>query len=842
MLKKAFSILLISTIALLLAGAKAAVDELPEKDRLSAAGGDLNTVQSPVIFVIAAIVVVLLILVSALLVLHIRKLHKAQRQIQGLNSMMKTFFNADESMVFLKDPELKYVFVNKAAEAFYKTDASIITGRTDTDFFEKKFAELCSAIDYQVLEDLKPHIDEIKWRGRLLKYTRFPVELTDGRYGVGAYVKDITLQHVRERIKEKNLQRNSILVNVFRKDFKSTQEQLDYVLGEALKMTESTFGYIYMYDEDKEEFKINSWSKDVMSACAVNDYQTVYQLKNTGIWGEVVRQRKPVIVNNYAKPHLLKKGLPEGHVKLKRFMSVPVMIDKKIVAVIGLANKEQDYDKNDVYQTMVLMNGVWNAVERREALDRFTVEKNKYLQTLMSIGDGVIVVDSDGRVEMLNKIAENMTGYTAAQAAGQPYQQILLLSHENKNRQIKDPVAEVFRTGAVSRYGNHKVLTSKNGAHYNTEDKAAPIKDENGQVTGVVLVIRDVTEKKQQRKEIEHLSFHDHLTGLYNRRFFEEELSRLDNQRNLPISIIMGDVNGLKLTNDIFGHSYGDMLLTKVAKVIKDACRANDIIARWGGDEFIILLPKTSPQETELIIDRIKEQFAQEKIHGIRGSISMGYSTKVSVEAELIQTVNSAEEKMYLAKTLERDSIRSGTLDAIIQMLHKDNDRERQHSMRVGMLCQNLGLALGLSEVKVRKLKELGYLHDIGKIVLDKKLLNKGLDLTAEELADVKKHVVVGYRILNAFDDTMDIAEAVLAHHERWDGSGYPKGLKGHEAPLLARIIALVGSFDRMTHESENTKALTQKQAIKKLRKNAGVLYDPQLTEAFINMIEEEHN
>jgi len=149
-----------------------------------------------------------------------------------------------------------------------------------------------------------------------------------------------------------------------------------------------------------------------------------------------------------------------------------------------------------------------------------------------------------------------------------------------------------------------------------------------------------------------------------------------------------------------------------------------------------------------------------------------------------------------------------------------------------------LGRALKLSEVDIRKLKEAGYLHDIGKIVLDPKILNKNFQLSSQEWNEIKKHVPVGYRILNSFNETVDLAEAVLAHHEQWDGGGYPKGLKGEEIPLLARIITIAESYDRMIHDSANTKAKSKAEAVRVIRENAGTQFDPQLAELFAYMVE----
>ena len=783
--------------------------------------------------VIGGIVIIVLIILLVVISADHRKLRKSKKEIESINELRRTFYDADESLVYLKDDNLKYVFVNKALEEFYQKKSDEIIGMNDFELSDVAFAALRRKTDEAVMEKRIRLVDEVSWNGHIYQTVKFPVKMPGGCFGVGAYIRDITQQRLREIKQKKALVRNKILVNVISKSFSSRQEQLDYVLLEAIKLTESKLGYLLVYDEASRSFKINSWSKNAMQECAITDRETQHHMDTAGVLGDVVLQKKPVIINDFKMSSFEQKGHPAGHVQLFRFLSIPVVIDDRIVAVVGLGNKESDYDDMDVSELTLLMNGAWNALERKAAQDRLILERNKYWQTIVSIGDGVMVVDRQGRIEMLNTVAQTLTGWTQEDAVGRGYQEVFLLSHEDDGEEIADPVQAVFDTDQIQELGNSAILTSKDGKRYNLEDSAAPIKDENGTTVGVVLVFRDVTYKKEQRRRIEFLSYHDSLTGLYNRRFFEESVMRLDTQRNLPISIIMGDVNGLKLTNDIFGHAFGDALLQKVSEVFKSMCRADDIIARWGGDEFVVLLPKTTQDETKGVMDRIKEGFAKVQIKAIKGSISLGSHTKTVDDESIVEALDKAEGAMYIRKTVEREAVKGDTIKEIISQLHHSHPEEKGHADRVGALSYRMGKLLRLSEAEASKLKFGGLLHDIGKI----SLLPSLTGTAKPEISDRKEHATVGYRILRSFDDTLDLAEAALYHHERWDGAGYPKGLKGQELPLIARVVAVADYYDKLTHPAPGTQAKTSEEAVRIIEDNAGTRFDPQIVNLFVKMI-----
>lgn len=356
----------------------------------------------------------------------------------------------------------------------------------------------------------------------------------------------------------------------------------------------------------------------------------------------------------------------------------------------------------------------------------------------------------------------------------------------------------------------------------------------------VIGITRNVSSERQYRDRIEYLSYHDQLTGLYNRRFFEEELRRLDVQRNFPLGIVMADVNGLKLINDSFGHKMGDQLLVKVAEVLKRGCRADEIISRIGGDEFIILIPKINAEQIELLIGRIEEIAHQEKIGSVELSVSFGWDLKYRSEEDIQDVFKQAENYMYKKKLFEGPSMRGKTIGAIINTLNEKNKREELHSHRVSELSKRLAQQLGFTEQAVEEIKTAALLHDIGKIAINEEILNKMGKLSDEELNEMKRHPEIGYRILRSVNDMVDMSDYVLYHHEHWDGTGYPKGLGGKDIPIQARIISIADAFDAITSDRTYRPRRTNEEAFQELIRCSGKQFDPELIVSFIDMMRSE--
>ncbi|MDP4092604.1 MAG: PAS domain S-box protein [Bacillota bacterium] len=656
-----------------------------------------------------------------------------------------------------------------------------------------------------------------------------------------------------------------------------------------------------------------------------------------------VREKKPI---SYQGNILLPTGLKFIHTTLS-----PIIRNKHVVNLVG---------------------SMRDITEIKQAQDSLAEEKELLKVTLQSIGDAVITTDTKGCITLINKTAQELTGWSQEEAIDKPLNQVFFVIDERTGLTAENPVGKVLKEGNVVGLANHTALVSKDGNIVSIADSAAPIKDKTGRILGVVLVFRDVTEinrtqnalkaseeklknsseklktlfgfspnpiivtdkngiifdcnqevlrlleysskkellrksildiivpeeydilkskilelfkngmvknseytvctknnrklivqsssslirnssgqpdsiiviaeditdRKQAEAEIKYLSYHDKLTGLYNRVCFENELDRLDTERQLPISLIIGDLNGLKLTNDVFGHSEGDKLLQKVAHILKGSCRKEDIIARWGGDEFAIILPKTENSKAIEICSRVIDQCDIAEKDPIQPSIALGYATKYDGSVDIQQTLKEAENWMYRHKLLDNRSVRSTIISSLEKTLFEKSIETEEHAQRIRIISTKLGKAMGLSETELDELSLLSLLHDIGKIAISDSILTKPGPLTSEEWEEMKKHPEIGYRIAESSQDLAHIAEFILSHHERWDGTGYPRGLKGYEIPKLARIISIIDAYDVMTHIRPYKGIISHEDAVREIRRCQGKQFDPDISELFVNIID----
>ncbi|NCB52766.1 MAG: PAS domain S-box protein [Clostridia bacterium] len=533
--------------------------------------------------------------------------------------------------------------------------------------------------------------------------------------------------------------------------------------------------------------------------------------------------------------------LPEDEVERRRIMAFH---EKQRYFLFPHRLKSGEIRLVDVYSCPIAYDGktelfsiIFDVTDRERYREALNHEKELLSVTLHSIGDGVITTGNDGCVTSLNNAAEEITGWLEEEAIGVPFAEIIRLRNEDTGIEVENPISLVMKTGTIIGLANHTVLIKKDGQPVPIADSAAPIRNEGGESFGVVMVFRDVSQDKEQRRQILFLSYHDPLTGLYNRRFLEEQMKVLDTEQYLPLAMVMGDVNGLKITNDVFGHETGDTLLQKVAETLQENCRSSDIIARWGGDEFLIMMPRTGLKEAEKLIERVKRSFAGKSEGTLQLSVSLGCSVKEKNEESLHRTLREAEEWMYHQKLLEGSSYRNTIINTLLATLYEKSMETEEHAERLKDYCGAVGLALKLTAEELNELALLAILHDIGKVGIHQSILKKPGPLTPDEWEEMKRHSEVGYRISQNAPELSVVSDYILSHHERWDGKGYPRRLKGEEIPLFCRILSVADAYDAMTSDRVYRSAMPAEQAKEELRRNAGTQFDPAIVEVFLKLL-----
>ena len=567
----------------------------------------------------------------------------------------------------------------------------------------------------------------------------------------------------------------------------------------------------------------------------LDDYEVF--LGEDGIHGlEVLEKEKnniQVVILDVKMPRMdgmevlqiIKKNYPEIEVIISTgHGAIETAIQALRFGAFDYTNKPIEYDE----LALIIMRALDKQKvvrEKIEAEEALRLSEEKYRTVVEHANDGIGII-SRGIFQYASPPLGKILGCTVSELEGD----LIANSISPDNISLFEDYMDSGLTGKAEI-----VFLNKNKEKIYVELSSGSIRY-RGQEAYLVM-FRDVTERKQSEEKIRYLSFHDSLTGLYNRAYFEEEMKRLDTRRQLPISIIVGDVNGLKLSNDAFGHHTGDELLKVAAECIKKSCRKEDIISRWGGDEFLILLPTVTEADAQRVCNRIMNECENYDELPFKISISLGDATKVDESQDLGEILKAAEDKMYKNKLMSGKSIRNSIITSLKTTLYENSFETEEHSGRMTQLCKKFGEVLGLPKSKIEELVVLAALHDIGKVAIPDEILSKPGKLTTDEMNQVKKHPEIGYRIAKSCPEISHVAEGILSHHERWDGEGYPNRLKGEKIPYESRIIAIIDSYDVMISDRPYKKRMSQEDAVKELRRCSGTQFDSCLVDKFIGLL-----
>jgi diguanylate cyclase (GGDEF)-like protein/PAS domain S-box-containing protein len=648
-----------------------------------------------------------------------------------------------------------------------------------------------------------------------------------------AFIRQQTENELREQEKFQKL-----LMNLATGFIHVSLEKVDHSINEMLeavgKFTKIDRVYIFSHDYiNQVATNTHEWCADGITPEIGNLQATPFSfftdMMDSFQKGDIVEISN---VQDMPKNHYMRPILDQQNIC--SLVLLPLLCESKNIGFVGFDSVREirHFGEMEIALLKVLAGILSSAIARKQNEEALRKSETRYRQLIETLQEGIWAIDDNGLTTYVNEPLAIMIGYKVEEIQGRHFFDFIDKEEIKKAERYLQRMAQGMKTQ------NEFTLIHKNGNSIYILMEAGPIFSERGNFMGSIAGIQDITDRKQSEEKIFYMSFHDRLTGLHNRAYMEEEMIRLDTKRQFPLSIIMADLNGLKLLNDTYGHSAGDEMLKKVAAILKKSCRREEILARWGGDEFVILLPQTAREEVEKLCERIRSHCVKAYYKDIPVSIALGSATKYDLDINMEEILRKAEDSMYKQKLLESRSTRSAVITAFLKTLKEKSFETESHVKKMQGYALKIGKKLHLSESDLRRLCLLAMLHDIGKINIPEKILGKKGPLTQQEWQIIKEHPQTGYRIALATPEFSYLAEDILSHHERWDGLGYPRGLKGSQIPLHARIVAVADAYEVMRNGRVYKKPLSKSDAVAELQRCAGNQFDPTIIKKFIEVLE----
>ena len=675
-------------------------------------------------------------------------------------------------------------------------------------------------------------------------------------------------------------------------------ELWELIYHQTCRVMEISDFYIAIYDREKEEL----YNVINMLHGQPRPHGEKHRKFGNGRTEYVIRTNKPLLIRGDVKVTYKRLNIVSGDEKAKSYAGVPIAIGTNVMGVLAVQNYEREntYDEHTIEVLSSIANYTAIAIENARLYNE-SQRHLKEMTTLQKVGmeltssldlSKLLQCIAESTLELINgdyvhifSLDPKTAEFTQRAAAWPPKTGKHPVTWPRKTG-LTATVLKVKKPVIIEKAAGNLLYSTPEAQKWRVQSVAGfPLKGKWG-LTGVLNVVflqphvfskeeinllslladqaAIAIENSRLYEETKQLATTDNLTGVWNRRYLDEyfqtELVRAQ-RFNRQVSILMIDIDDFKSFNDTYGHSSGDEIIRIVARAILNSCREIDMVGRYGGDEFAVILPEAGNSDAVSISERIlatleKNPFSTPNGTQLSITVSIGIASYPSDGKKAEQLFSLADAAMYRAKlagggqfssstTTQEEVIKERTIpfDVIMGLLMAVDSKDQytlRHSQEVTKRACALARELQLSSEEMNSLEIAGKLHDVGKIGVPTSILKKPGPFTPEEWKIVQEHPHLGFIILQQLSQTKTVFQAILHHHERYDGKGYPSGLKGKKIPLLSRILALADAFSAMITGRPHRNALTVEEALEEIRCNMGKQFDPTLAQMFVELVEKD--
>jgi diguanylate cyclase (GGDEF)-like protein/PAS domain S-box-containing protein len=605
---------------------------------------------------------------------------------------------------------------------------------------------------------------------------------------------------------------------------------------------------------------------------------------------------KMFLINNLQETEYAKTDPNVKNYKLQTYLGYPIKWNNKIIGSLCAVFQSEYIPNEEDLKLMDIIAGAIEVEEQRQRAEEALRESEERFRIIFeSTSDCIIVWDKDYRYLYVNQAAIDHVGTTRDNVIGKNIESGLGHIPDFMNL-WKNRIDKVFQTQKPMKVEDAVMVRDR---LVYSESTLSPLRDKNGDVFAVGVVYRDITDRKQSELELEkinkelsrsnkrlnQIALKDPHTGLYNHRYLAEimdsEFYRVKRYGG-AVAVTMLDIDFFKSINDMYGHQFGDMVLKQFAQKLRKMTRQYDTVVRYGGEEFVIISPGTSRTQAQKLAQRIIDSIGTYHFGDKKNEVSLKVSLavisypedKANNAMDLVKTAelilaNAKEEggnRVYssLDKKVDKEEEESkiAEVNLLRQQLEKLNKQANQnliesifafaktielkdhytgeHVEKTVRYATNIASGLGLSKYEIEMIRQAAILHDLGKIGISDNILMKKSKLTEKEMTEIRRHPEIAADILRPIHVLNAIIPFILHHHERWDGGGYPDGLKGEEIPLGARVVAIADVYQALISNRPYRKAFSKKEALKIIEEASEKQFDPKIVDVFINILKKE--